>query len=578
MGAPSLFKLLARLAALLVVVCAMPAAAQVHDTQSIAPNCHFASDQELDFDEVEDAAAWICDGTGWRADQAVVWLKFDSDTWSDVARPGFFYTRIARFESISFAAIDDDGATRKQDYSESDGLPFASGPMFELPLPEIRAETRFVIARIEHPHSVPMLTEARLSAVSKPVNWTQKEVMLLALVIGMLVLPFFFDISFFLVLRERFVLLHAIMVITMMGYVAVAGGLITVFFTLPLPVLAVAAPLTWAIGTGCAALFLADFLEPGAQSKLMRRLMWITGIWTILVPGFFSFQLHVTHPIDDRGYFLAFVPVLFLITAAIVEAVLRGSRSARFVAIAWFPIILASADRLLRGLGAYVGPSNMDQALYIATGMEVIMISLAIADRFLALRRERDEAVTEARMLERISERDPLTGLMNRRAIEDRFGELRKDGFDTFALIDLDRFKDINDRFGHQVGDAALVACADAICGDEDRNSIAVRLGGEEFVVLLRGAGAVKRAEALRQAIPLRIAHHVEGLDRPVTASMGVIELPRVAATTMKFKDFYARADTLLYEAKESGRNRMLYERLTLFDGNQATRSAAAAA
>lgn len=578
MGAPSLFKLLARLAALLVVVCAGPAAAQLHDAPSFAPKCHFASDQDLSLDEVTSAAAWICDGSDWKADQPVVWLRFDSDTWSDEARPEFFYTRIARFKSVSFAAIDSDGATRTVIHAESDGVPFASGPVFELPLPEVRAETRFVIARIERPHSVPMLTEARLSPVSKPVNWTQQEVMLLALVIGMLVLPFFFDISFFLVLRERFVLLHAVMVIAMIGYVAIAGGLITVFFTLPLAVLAVAAPLTWAIGTGCAALFLADFLEPGAQSKLMRPLMRITGVWTILVPGFFSLQLHFTQPIDDRGYFLAFLPVLFLITAAIVEAVLRGSRGARFVAIAWFPIILASADRLLRGLGVYVGPSNMDQALYIATGMEVIMISLAIADRFLALRRERDEAVTEARLLERISERDPLTGLMNRRAIEDRFVELRRDGFDTFALIDLDRFKDINDRFGHQVGDAALVACAEAISGHEDRNSIAVRLGGEEFVVLLRGPGAVKRAEALRQAIPLRIAHHIEGLDRPVTASMGVIELPKDAATAMQFKDLYARADTLLYEAKESGRNRMFYERLTLFGGKQATRPNAAAA
>ncbi|MEM9502149.1 MAG: diguanylate cyclase [Pseudomonadota bacterium] len=293
------------------------------------------------------------------------------------------------------------------------------------------------------------------------------------------------------------------------------------------------------------------------------------------MPGFFALQFDVTQPIDDPAYFLTFLPALFLISAALIEAVLRGSRSARFVAAAWLPIIAASTDRLLRGLGFYVGPSYLDQALYVATGLEVIMISLAIADRFLAIRRERDEAVTEARMLGLLSQRDPLTGLMNRRAIESRFAELRRQGFDTFALVDLDQFKDINDRFGHQVGDAALIACAEALRGSEDRDSIAFRLGGEEFVVVLKGEQARQRAEALRQAVTLRIARDVEGLDRPVTASMGVVELPRAATETMSFESYYARADMLLYDAKANGRNRTYYEKLTVFNEAPTTRQSA---
>jgi predicted signal transduction protein with EAL and GGDEF domain len=64
----------------------------------------------------------------------------------------------------------------------------------------------------------------------------------------------------------------------------------------------------------------------------------------------------------------------------------------------------------------------------------------------------------------------------------------------------------------------------------------------------------------------LRIASKVPGLGEPVTASMGVIELPRASAHSLNFEDFYARADTLMYEAKASGRNRMSYEKLTMFD------------
>ncbi|MGB3712789.1 MAG: GGDEF domain-containing protein, partial [Erythrobacter sp.] len=125
--------------------------------------------------------------------------------------------------------------------------------------------------------------------------------------------------------------------------------------------------------------------------------------------------------------------------------------------------------------------------------------------------------------------------------------------------------KAVNDRFGHQVGDQALVACADAIRGGEGRDEVAVRLGGEEFVVLLRGSETLTRAEALRQGIAIRIARDVEGLDRVVTASMGVVEIPRDSNAMMDFDDLYARADKLLYEAKATGRNRTTYERLKVF-------------
>ncbi|NQX96159.1 MAG: diguanylate cyclase, partial [Erythrobacter sp.] len=280
----------------------------------------------------------------------------------------------------------------------------------------------------------------------------------------------------------------------------------------------------------------------------------------------FAFQSHATQSFDDRGYFYAFLPVIFVITAGVIEALWRGSRSARFVALAWTPIILASIDRLLRGMGVYVGPSSFDLTMYLATGMEVIVMSLAIADRFLAIRRERDAAVTKAQMLEQLSTRDALTGLLNRRGLEARFDELIKQGFDTFALIDLDRFKQVNDRYGHQVGDAALVACAQALLGNRNRDLVAARLGGEEFVVMLGGPRALERAEALRNAIPIRIAADVEGLAAPVTASSGVIQVPRASNALMKFEALYARADALMYEAKATGRNRMLYERLTVFE------------
>lgn len=534
---------------------------------AVAPSCIGVSEPGHSVKAMmETGGNWQCTDKKWRADVSVAWLKFDAEDWEESETPRYFFTRIARFGSVSLSAIDADGSVRSQHYTEEDGTPFAGGPVFQLELPEITLETRIVLARIERPHSVPLLTEARLSTSSENSDWSQLDVMLLAVVIGMLILPLLFDISFFAVLRERFVLLHAALVVTMMVYVLLAGGLISVFVTLPVAFIAIGAPLAWAVGSALAAFFLADFLEEGAQSRVMKRLLVATAAFTFLVPGICAFQFSWMHPFDDKVYFYAFIPSIVVYTLAVILAVKNGSRSGRFVAFAWAPIMLAAIERLLRGLGVYAGPSTLDQMLYIATGLEVILMSLAVADRFLALKRERDEAVAEAEMLERLSERDHLTGLLNRRAVAVRFEKLHAAGFHTFALVDLDHFKAINDQFGHKVGDDVLVALGDVLCGDEERTMIGVRMGGEEFVVLLRGRNALQRAEAIRQSIPRKIATAIPGLDRPVTASMGVIVVPKMGGNVTDFADLYARADAMMYEAKESGRNRMCYEKLTVFN------------
>jgi len=547
------------------------------DHPAFVPACHAVSGTDTSLRAMTAREAWTCNAGAPRADSPVAWLRFDAQAWDAEERPRHFFTRSARHRSITFAALDADGTLRVRSFAEEEARPLAAGPVFTLPLPEIREETRALIVRVERPHSVPLLSEARLIYDVEDAGWSGHEMMLLAMVIGMLILPLFFDVSFYVVLRERFVALHAGMVMSMMLYVLFAGGLVSVFWSLPVAFSAVIAPLSWALGCGLSALFLAEFLERDALSPRLRRLTVAAGLWTIVGPGFFALQFHWSQPFDDRGYFLAMMPAAFFTTFAIVRAMMRGSRSARYLALAWAPAIIASIERALRGLGLYVGPSSLDQMLYVATAIEVIVMSLAIADRFLAIRRERDAALTEARMLEHLSSRDALTGLMNRGALEARFDDLLRQGFDTFALVDLDRFKHINDRYGHQVGDGALIACAAALSASGDRDSVAARLGGEEFVVLLRGERTLERAENLRRAIPLRIASQVPGLSAPVTASMGVIELPRASAHALTFEDFYSRADTLMYEAKASGRNRMSYEKLTMFDTAPPSRAQAKA-
>jgi diguanylate cyclase (GGDEF)-like protein len=259
--------------------------------------------------------------------------------------------------------------------------------------------------------------------------------------------------------------------------------------------------------------------------------------------------------------------------AALATALARGSRAVRLVAVAWFPILLCCAERILRGTGVYAGPFWLDRLMFVAFALEVVMVWMAVMQRFVTLKQERDRARLEAHALGELSERDPLTGLMNRRVIERRFRTLHRDGYETLAALDLDLFKDVNDRFGHTLGDDVLRACAGAF--RDHPNVLAIRMGGEEFLLLLRGRDSLVRAEHIRQSLPGRIARDVPGLDRVVTASMGAVQMPRSIAPEADFAEIYDRADKLLYEAKAAGRNRTMTEKLSLFRRPRAPKAAA---
>ncbi len=156
---------------------------------------------------------------------------------------------------------------------------------------------------------------------------------------------------------------------------------------------------------------------------------------------------------------------------------------------------------------------------------------------------------------------DGLTQVYNRRyfheALAREFSRSRryKHPF-TLVVLDVDHFKQINDRFGHQAGDAVLRRVACAIQGKVRMNDVVARLGGEEFGLLspeTRRAGGAALAEKLRRAIESERFGH-EGVVFQVTASFGVAEFDSGLADGSALLKL---ADERLYEAKRSGRNRV---------------------
>ena len=159
--------------------------------------------------------------------------------------------------------------------------------------------------------------------------------------------------------------------------------------------------------------------------------------------------------------------------------------------------------------------------------------------------------------------RDPLTGLFNRRYLDEalprELHRCRRRGEPlAVAMLDLDHFKHFNDTYGHDAGDAVLRAVGALLNETLRRGDIACRYGGEELTLILPGANldtARARLEILRKAIMQKRARYQAGELPPITTSIGVTV---VGAQETDSVALLARADAALYQAKKAGRNRVI--------------------
>lgn len=162
--------------------------------------------------------------------------------------------------------------------------------------------------------------------------------------------------------------------------------------------------------------------------------------------------------------------------------------------------------------------------------------------------------------LEYYSRHDPLTGIYNRRYFNDMLeyeigrSERHKHEF-SILLLDLDDFKDINDSYGHPVGDQVLIRIAQAITGHLRKADIATRIGGDEFAVLLPETppiGAKKVAQSIKEHLQSLSYEDTQGKCFHAMTSIGIISYPKDAQT---FEGLMTGVDSALYRAKDMGKN-----------------------
>jgi diguanylate cyclase (GGDEF)-like protein len=175
------------------------------------------------------------------------------------------------------------------------------------------------------------------------------------------------------------------------------------------------------------------------------------------------------------------------------------------------------------------------------------------------------DAVRHAFDVERdLARTDPLTGVANYRAFAERaetelIRARRYRRAVSLIAMDLDGFKEVNDRLGHDAGDAVLIETAQAVRTATRRTDTVARVGGDEFLILLPETDA-EGARIVCEKVRDRLAAAMHARGWPVSASFGVLTCPEAPAT---LEEMTRRADALMYRSKSAGRNRMTAETAT---------------
>ncbi len=262
------------------------------------------------------------------------------------------------------------------------------------------------------------------------------------------------------------------------------------------------------------------------------------------------------------GIFSATVGWIFVAMAHHLHAHARVRLHLRHPWLLASPCLCAAAAAWSRALTAVLSTTQLSNEAAASVGLDVraaiVYMVLALAFHAMLVSLVVGKLLAE---LQHKARHDSLTGLLNRRAMEEAIGTQMQRGRRTgethsLLMLDLDHFKSINDCFGHSIGDLALQHVATILQANVRTIDYVARVGGEEFLVLMPGASldaARPAAERLREQLAAD-SLQLQGASVDLSVSIGIAQW---ADTSEDMSRLLVRADSALYQAKAQGRNRV---------------------
>ena len=445
-----------------------------------------------------------------------------------------------------------DGTTSQVRFDSAGSRPYMTiGAIFEFPIPVHAVPLTGIYIEVKDSANWRgVVVGAQLMTRSESYRLQSWLVALYAAFGGLSLALLTYNLALWSVLKHRFQLSYAAMVSALMAYTFTASSIAM----LVIPPLANNDRLRLnylflALAAVAAIRFMADFFGAEVFGPRLRRAA--TTVCALALVSALAFA--VLAPWQgywlDKFYFMFGAAALMLVVPIIYAAWRARVRNLGLFVIAWSAPVGVTFARVAYGMGLLDYSFWLDNGNLIALSIESLLSIMLIVSRLRDLGAERDQAKASERTALRLANSDPLTGLLNRRAfINHAIG--RPEPHRLF-LIDIDHFKAINDRIGHDLGDEVLREVSQAIQSCRPEDSLAVRRGGEEFALLIP-------LRLQQQCPPARLLDAVRQRAMPmnwqVTVSVGFVD--GKVTTEEDWRRLYRLADSALYRAKSDGRDR----------------------
>ncbi len=445
-----------------------------------------------------------------------------------------------------------DGTQQKQDFLASDAARFMTiGAIFEFPVPSSSSALKTIFIETHGSGNLRgVVIGPQLMTRSESYALRVKVAVLYAAFAGLALALIVYNLSLWAAMLHRFQLYYCAMVGSMAAYTASASGFLMIAFPAIDNNIRLGVNYFMLVLTAIMALqFIINFFGPqligGKLNRVISALSVIAITSTLLFTAFAPWHIWAL----DRFYFLSLFALLCLMPPILWRAWKAQSPYLTMFIFAWSAPFITSFLRAMHGFNLLPYSFWLDNGNLVAMSVEALLSSILVTARLREISNERDDAVAGEQIARRLASTDPLTGLLNRRAFLDL--AIGRRGVHRLLLIDIDNFKLINDRIGHESGDVVLHAVAQAIQNCRPMRSLAVRLGGEEFGLLIPRASF---ADCTPDMVLNAVRHHAMPMDLKVTISIGFTD--GTLDSDEDWKRLYRVADSALLRAKSDGRDR----------------------
>lgn len=478
------------------------------------------------------------------------WLRFTFPDQNQSTESRFLWIKNASLEQIEvyFPGYPPVYAGKKQAVSS---IPMRARDWFiPVPLDISAGETIHIRVKTNTIMWIPL----QMIRTSQMTRQIVHEYLFFGLFFGILLTIIFINgVSFFLLKNKNFIIYTIYLTALLIYQIRVHGFL----YLIPMP-FAVLEAILW-LSLGVMGIFLMIFAK--AFMNLSNRMPITSSILNTCIALFIAqtiigifFSVYWANQI---AYITGFI-VPFVVLFAAIRLYILGHHEIRFYLIAWFSMIAGTTIWSSAAYAQVQIPANY--FFTVGTAINSLLFTLAIFDTLRMELQEKELVIERENYYKTLSRSDSLTGLYNRRYLSELVKRLDSEGEipagSALIMLDLDKFKIVNDTYGHLAGDMILSKTGAHIKKHIRKTDIPCRYGGDEFLIFLPGANeaaARNIAELISNDILEDITHSEKGEEIKITVSIGLSE----NRLDDSFDGLFLRADAALYQAKKLGRNRI---------------------